>query len=124
MIRLTIYTIYVLLILLLTILVASYISATDTETLELTKTELSWQEASAKCENLQQGWALPSVLTLVGLYYFSNEIVWNPATDYWSKTQLFNRGFGLNTGLGILSFDVMQDQDHFICTRPETTGHY
>ena len=87
------------------------------EVLTLTSEELDWQNAEAACAQAPGGWQLPSVMQLVGLFYFNPETRWVVSTDYWSNTLISDRGFGLNTSLGILSFDVLKDEDHFICVR-------
>ncbi|NNJ91122.1 MAG: hypothetical protein HKP55_05565 [Gammaproteobacteria bacterium] len=79
--------------------------------------EFDWYKADTACSNMEGGWRLPSISQLVGLFYLNSDTRWKSATDYWSDTRINGRGFGLNTRLGILSFDVLRDQDHFICVR-------
>jgi hypothetical protein len=89
----------------------------QTEVLTITAEELDWHKANMACSEAAGGWSLPSITQLVGLFYFNHDTHWHKSTDYWSDTLLTGRGFGLNTKLGILSYDVLTDQDHFICVR-------
>jgi len=87
------------------------------EVMSFTMEEVDWYHADNICSQAGSGWTLPSISQLIGLFYFNPDASWNRATDYWSETRINNYGFGLNTRLGILSFDVLHDQDHFICVR-------
>lgn len=83
-----------------------------------TMAQLDWQDSVAACESLEgQQWQLPSIDQLMFLFYFHSELKFVGKTDYWSNTRLFGRGFGLNTHWGILSYDVLEDEDHFLCVK-------
>ena len=110
------------LLMLLVILIASITFAWSKsigkiEVLSITTEELDWHQADNACSEAAGAWNLPSITQLVGLFYFDRHTYWNRSTDYWSDTLISGRGLGLNTKLGILSFDVLSDQDHFFCVR-------
>ena len=110
------------LLMLLVLLVASVTfawseSIEKIEVLSITTEELDWHQADNACNEAAGDWDLPSITQLVGLFYFKHDTHWQRSTDYWSDTLISGRGFGLNTKLGVLSFDVLSDQDHFICVR-------
>jgi hypothetical protein len=114
------YRLHFMGLLLLIIASVSYLWANQVDQIEvmsITMEELDWYNADNACSQIGGGWALPSISQLVGLFYFNSNASWNRSTDYWSNTRISDRGFGLNTKLGILSFDVLRDQDHFICVR-------
>jgi len=117
----SLYAFAVLIVIFAGIMIQAHSSTINKEVLKITDEEYNWSEAMSSCIDLKEGWVLPSVLELVGLYYFNNDIRWHKPTDYWSSTRMLNRGFGLNTRFGILSLDAMQDQDHFICIRSKVT---
>jgi hypothetical protein len=81
------------------------------------KVEHTWQDANQFCLSQQHNWRLPNISELTGLYYFRNDVSFYPATDYWSQTRFLGYGFGLNTRTGILSYDVLDDEDHFLCVK-------
>ena len=114
------YRYYMMGLLLFMFLSAGYAWAKQVEQIEvmsITMEELDWFKADSACSEVGSGWELPTITQLVGLFYFNSDTSWNRSTDYWSNTRISDRGFGLNTRLGILSFDVLRDQDHFICVR-------
>lgn len=96
-------------------------SMDDIEILTLTTEEFDWYKANIACGKTDGGWYLPSITQLLGLFYFNSDTSWNRSTDYWSDTLISGRGFGLNTKLGILSFDMLRDEDHFICVRDKNS---
>lgn len=79
--------------------------------------EYDWSEVNQYCHQQAGGWRLPSIIELIRLYHFSDEMSFIHATDYWSQTDIGDYVFGLNTGTGLLSFDRKQDQDHFVCVK-------
>lgn len=80
--------------------------------------EMNWTQARQYCEDLQSQWRLPHWYELLMLHHVDKSMIFIQETDYWSHDRLFGRAFGLNTGLGILSFDVIEDEDHVVCVRP------
>ena len=93
-------------------------SSGNLNVLQTGKVEYTWQDANQLCLS-QQGnhWRLPEIWELAGLYYFRNDVSFYPRTDYWSQTRLLGYGFGLNSRMGILSYDVLDDEDHVLCVK-------
>ena len=86
----------------------------------ITEQEKSWQHSELSCKAQKGNWHLPDILELMGIFYFREDIKLNRLTDYWSRSVILGRGFGLNTRYGILSYDVLSDIDHFLCVRDIT----
>ncbi len=83
------------------------------------ETQLTLEQAEGLCQANYPGSRLPTVIEMLGIYYFSDQALRN-RTDYWTRTRLLGHGFGVNTHLGILSFDVPEDEDHFLCVTERT----
>lgn len=90
-------------------------TASHLDVLDGGEPQRTWQDASDYCEQLGN-YRLPEIWELVGIHYGRN-IALTDYTDYWSNTLAFDRGFGLNTRLGVLSYDILHDDDHFLCVR-------
>lgn len=102
-------------LLFLCLLIYSFHISNSINVLFISSDEQTWSAASAICQEESPKSNLPSSLELISLYYYRGEVLENKSTDYWAREVLFNRAFGLNTKLGILSFDEVWDEDHFIC---------
>lgn len=99
-------------------LLASPIFTIDVEKINLKTTdviEVSWEDAMSSCSALGPGWTLPSIYQLIAIYYLRSDIELIEKTDYWAHNSFAGYSFGLNTSLGITSFDKHADTDHFIC---------
>ncbi len=81
--------------------------------------QLTLEQAEGFCQTTYPGSRLPTVVEMLGIYYFSGQAL-RKRTDYWTQTRLLGHGFGVNTHLGILSFDVPEDEDHFLCVTERT----
>lgn len=85
----------------------------------VSKGEKTWQSAYQFCHDLTPSSVLPSSFELLSLFVFRDDVFRNKETDYWSRNVFFGRGFGLNSRYGMLSFDGLHDQDHFLCLKKE-----
>lgn len=77
----------------------------------------NWSDSKQLCEREGAGSRLPSVMELIGIYYWRDDLTLHPATDYWSNLVIANYAFGLNSRRGWLSFDRLNDEDHALCVR-------
>ena len=77
--------------------------------------EVTWEDAMSRCGSEVNEGTLPSIYQLIAIYYQRSDIELIKDTDYWSRNSFAGYAFGLNTGLGIPSFDKHADTDHFLC---------
>ena len=88
----------------------------DNINLKITDTiEVSWEDANSSCKLEDADWTLPSIYQLVAIHYMRSDVNLIENTDYWTRNSFAGYAFGLNTGLGIPSFDKHADTDHFLC---------
>lgn len=78
-------------------------------------TEVTWEVAMSRCSSYAPGWTLPSIYQLVAINFKRSDVNLIKDTDYWTRNSIAGYAFGLNTALGIPSFDKHADTDHFLC---------
>ncbi len=77
--------------------------------------QLVWQDANEYCREEMDNAKLPTIFELVAIAWFRDDIELVKLTDYWSATEMAGWAFGYNTKSRILSFDRINDDDHFLC---------
>ncbi len=77
--------------------------------------QLVWQDANEYCLEEMDSAKLPTIFELVAIAWFRDDIELVKSTDYWSATAIAGWAFGYNTKSRILSFDRINDDDHFLC---------
>lgn len=110
--RLILLTFFVLLLALVLSLVV-YVRALSVKLVYHHDRQVPWFIAKETC--MSKGYRLPNIFEMWHLFFFEDTIVLSDRTDYWVDHQIQSRSFGLNTRSGILSFDVAEDKDHFLC---------